>query len=122
MVAPRAYVQQPVYAATTYMFAKSAIAANPKLPEQIVKAHAEAIKRFYDDKAFAVKTYIAFDKQPGALRPTYVLAGDQAAFRRQRNVAKLLIANGANVDDVSLSQTAAPSCGRRWGRRTSPKR
>ena len=45
---------------------KSAIAANPRLPEQIIKAHAEAIKRFYDDKAFAVKTYIAYDKQPEA--------------------------------------------------------
>jgi hypothetical protein len=39
---------------------------NPKLPEQIIRAHAEAIKRFYDDKAFAVKTYIAYDKQPEA--------------------------------------------------------
>jgi ABC-type nitrate/sulfonate/bicarbonate transport system substrate-binding protein len=58
--------EHEVYAATTYMFAKSAIAASPKLPEQIIKAHAEAIKRFYDDKAFAVKTYIAFDKQPEA--------------------------------------------------------
>ena len=48
------------------MFAKSAIAASPTLPEQIIKAHAEAIKRFYDDKAFAVKTYIAYDKQPEA--------------------------------------------------------
>jgi len=44
----------------------AAIAASPRLPEQIVKAHAEAIKRFYDDKAFAVKTYIAYDKQPEA--------------------------------------------------------
>ena len=58
--------EHDVYAATVYLFAKSAIAANPKLPEQIIKAHAEAIKRFYDDKAFAVKTYIAFDKQPEA--------------------------------------------------------
>jgi ABC-type nitrate/sulfonate/bicarbonate transport system substrate-binding protein len=58
--------EHEVYAATTYMFAKSAIAANPKLPEQIIKAHAEAIQRFYDDKAFAVKTYIGFDKQPEA--------------------------------------------------------
>src|SRR5215208_5596406 len=54
----------PVFAATTYMFSKSAIAANPRLPEQIIKAHAEAIKRFYEDKAFAVKTYMAYDKQP----------------------------------------------------------
>jgi ABC-type nitrate/sulfonate/bicarbonate transport system substrate-binding protein len=56
----------PVYAATTYMFSKSALAANPRLAEQVIKAHAEAIKRFYDDKAFAVKTYIAYDKQPEA--------------------------------------------------------
>jgi ABC-type nitrate/sulfonate/bicarbonate transport system substrate-binding protein len=55
-----------VYAATTYMFSKKAIADNPKLPEQIIRAHAEAIKRFYDDKAFAVKAYIAYDKQPEA--------------------------------------------------------
>ncbi len=54
----------PVFAATTYMFSKSALAANPRLPEQIIKAHAEAIKRFYEDKAFAVKIYIAYDKQP----------------------------------------------------------
>jgi ABC-type nitrate/sulfonate/bicarbonate transport system substrate-binding protein len=58
--------EHEVFAATTYMFAKSAITANPKLPEQIIKAHAEAIKRFYDDKAFAVKAYMAFDKQPEA--------------------------------------------------------
>ena len=58
--------EREVYAATTYLFAKSALTANPKLGEQIIKAHAEAIKRFYDDKAFAVKTYIAFDKQPEA--------------------------------------------------------
>jgi len=58
--------EREVYAATTYLFAKSAITANPKLPEQIIKAHTEAIKRFYDDKPFAVKTYIAFDKQPEA--------------------------------------------------------
>jgi len=56
----------PVFAATTYMFSKSAIMANPRLPEQIIKAHAEAIKRFYDDKAFAVKAYITYDKQPEA--------------------------------------------------------
>ena len=55
-----------VYAATTYMFSKKAIADSPRLPEQIVRAHAEAIKRFYDDKAFAVKAYISYDKQPEA--------------------------------------------------------
>jgi ABC-type nitrate/sulfonate/bicarbonate transport system substrate-binding protein len=55
-----------VYAATVYLFSKAAVTASPRLPEQIAKAHAEAIKRFYDDKEFAVKTYIAYDKQPEA--------------------------------------------------------
>jgi ABC-type nitrate/sulfonate/bicarbonate transport system substrate-binding protein len=52
-----------VYASTVYLFTKSTVAANPRLPEQLIKAHAEAIKRFYDDKAFAVKAYLAYDKQ-----------------------------------------------------------
>ena len=91
--------EHEVYAATVYLFAKSAIAANPKLPEQIIKAHAEAIKRFYDDKAFAVKTYIAYDKQPEADvariyelyakgnifdRVPYVMDGRRQGDRRQQ--------------------------------------
>ena len=52
-----------IYAPTVYLFKKTTVAANPKLPEQIIKAHAEAIKRFYEDKSFAVKAYLAFDKQ-----------------------------------------------------------
>lgn len=55
-----------VYASNVYLFRKQTIAANPKLPELIIKAHAEAIKRFYDDKAFAVKAYIAYDNQKPA--------------------------------------------------------
>ena len=55
-----------IYAATTYLMRKSAIAANPRLPELLIKAHAEAIKRFYDDKDFAVKAYQVYDPQPTA--------------------------------------------------------
>jgi ABC-type nitrate/sulfonate/bicarbonate transport system substrate-binding protein len=55
-----------VFAATVYLFSGPAVTASPRLPEQIARAHAEAIKRFYDDKAFAVKSYIGYDKQPEA--------------------------------------------------------
>ena len=55
-----------VYAATVYLFSRQAVTDNRKLPDLIARAHAEAIKRFYDDKAFAVKTYIAYDPQPEA--------------------------------------------------------
>jgi ABC-type nitrate/sulfonate/bicarbonate transport system substrate-binding protein len=55
-----------IFAATTYLMRRSAIAANPTLPERLIKAHAEAIKRFYDDKAFAVTAYQVYDKQATA--------------------------------------------------------
>ncbi len=61
-----------IYAPAVYLFRKATIAANPKLPELLMKAHAEAIKRFYDDKAFALKAYQAWDKQdPAELERTY---------------------------------------------------
>jgi len=52
-----------VYASTVYLFTKAAVKANPTLPEKLIKAHAEAIKRFYEDKPFAVKAYLVYDKQ-----------------------------------------------------------
>jgi len=55
-----------IYAATTYLLRKSKVASDPKLPELLIEAQAEAIKRFYDDEDFAVKAYEAFDKQPEA--------------------------------------------------------
>jgi len=55
-----------IYAPSVYLFKKATIAANPKLSEQLMKAHAEAIKRFYEDKAFAIKAYLAWDRQDPA--------------------------------------------------------
>jgi ABC-type nitrate/sulfonate/bicarbonate transport system substrate-binding protein len=55
-----------IYASTVYLFTKKTAAANPKLPELLIRAHAEAIKRFYEDKAFAVKAYMVYDKQEAA--------------------------------------------------------
>ena len=63
---------EDIYAPSVYLLKKSTVAANPKLAESLIKAHAEAIKRFYDDKAFAMKAYQAWDKQdPGELARVY---------------------------------------------------
>jgi ABC-type nitrate/sulfonate/bicarbonate transport system substrate-binding protein len=43
-------------------FKKSWVAANPEVPEKILRAQAEAIKLFYSDKAQAVAIYRKFDK------------------------------------------------------------
>jgi ABC-type nitrate/sulfonate/bicarbonate transport system substrate-binding protein len=55
-----------IYAPSVYLFKKSTVTSNPKLIEQMIKVHAEAIKRFYDDKPFALKAYLAWDKQDPA--------------------------------------------------------
>ena len=52
-----------IYAPSVYLFKKSTVEANPQLALSLIKAHAEAIKRFYDDKAFALQAYQAWDKQ-----------------------------------------------------------
>ncbi|MBI2150621.1 MAG: hypothetical protein HYU27_08450, partial [Acidobacteria bacterium] len=55
-----------IFASTMYVMKKSTAAANPKLQELLIKAHAEAVKRFYDDKTFAVAAYRAYDPQAHA--------------------------------------------------------
>ena len=57
---------QELYAPMAYVFKKSVIASNPKLPELLIKAQAEAIKRYYDDRAMAVKAYAVYDPQTQA--------------------------------------------------------
>jgi hypothetical protein len=44
------------------LYRKSLVASDPQLPELMIKVHAEAIQRFYEDKAFAVKAYLAYNK------------------------------------------------------------
>jgi hypothetical protein len=38
-----------IYASSVYLFTKKTVAANPKLPEMVLRAQSEAIKRFYED-------------------------------------------------------------------------
>jgi len=54
-----------IYAPTVYSLKKSLVAANPNLPELLIKVHAEAIKRLYDDKAFALKAYLKYTPGSG---------------------------------------------------------
>jgi ABC-type nitrate/sulfonate/bicarbonate transport system substrate-binding protein len=51
---------EEIYAPSVYLFKKSAV-ANNDIAERMIKAHAEATKRFYDDKKFAVDVYVKWD-------------------------------------------------------------
>ena len=46
-----------IFVSTVYLFRKATVSANPQLPELIIKAQAEGIKRFYEDKVFAIKSF-----------------------------------------------------------------
>ncbi len=55
-----------IYAPTVYLLKKSTVQANPRLVEALIKAHTEAIKRFYDDKTFALKAYLKYTPENAA--------------------------------------------------------
>ena len=73
-----------IFASTAYLMKKSVVAADPKLPEKLIQAQAEAIKRFYEDKAFAVKTFLQYDKaaQADEVARVYDMYAKPQAFER----------------------------------------
>lgn len=73
-----------IFASTGLLMKKSVIAADPKLPEKLLEAQAEATKRFYEDKAFAVKTFMNYDKMAmqADVERVYDLYAKPNAFER----------------------------------------
>ena len=55
-----------LYAPMSYVFKKTTLKSQPDVVERLIKAHAEAIKRYYDDKAFALEAYAKYDPQGAA--------------------------------------------------------
>ena len=54
-----AYISEfpDIFVSTVYLFRKIYVTQNPTVAEAVIKAHAEAIKRFYEDKVQAIKSY-----------------------------------------------------------------
>jgi ABC-type nitrate/sulfonate/bicarbonate transport system substrate-binding protein len=73
-----------IFASTAFMMKKSVATADPKLGEKLIQAHAEAIKRYYDDKAFAVKSFMIYDKgtTQAEVERVYDLYAKPNAFER----------------------------------------
>lgn len=49
-----------IYVSTYYLFRRDSVQANRMVAEGFIKAHAEAIKRFYDDSAFAKRVMMKY--------------------------------------------------------------
>ena len=73
-----------IFASTALLMKKSVVAADPNLPLKLLQAQAEATKRFYEDKAFAVKTFLNYDKAavPAEVERVYDLYAKPNAFER----------------------------------------
>jgi len=73
-----------IFASTGLLMKRSVVVADPNLPVKILEAQAEATKRFYDDKAFAVKTFLNYDKMaiPAEVERVYDLYAKPEAFER----------------------------------------
>jgi len=72
-----------IYAPTVYLFKRSTMQANPQIAELLIKAHTEAIKRYYDDKAFALSAYLKFTPEdPAELARVYDRYAKTNTFER----------------------------------------
>jgi ABC-type nitrate/sulfonate/bicarbonate transport system substrate-binding protein len=49
-----------IYVSTYYLFRRDTVLANRMVAEGFIKAHAEAIKRFYDDRSFAMQVMMKY--------------------------------------------------------------
>ena len=93
-----------IYVTTVYLFKKSEIEAKPTLSERIIKAHAEAIKRFYEDKVFAVKAYVANDRQdPADIERVYDRYFQVQAFERVPYVLAGAVQSVIDQADASVA-------------------
>jgi ABC-type nitrate/sulfonate/bicarbonate transport system substrate-binding protein len=94
-----------IFAPTVYVFRKATIAANPKLPELLIKAHTEGIKRFYEDKEFALNAYMKYTPEDrGELSRVYDRYAKSNTFER---VPYVLSASVKYMIDHAIDDRAA---------------
>lgn len=76
--------REDIFASTAYTMAKRDLQPDTKLAEALIKAHAEAIKNFYEDKPAAVAAYLKYDPEatPDDVNRTYDLYAKPQAFER----------------------------------------
>jgi ABC-type nitrate/sulfonate/bicarbonate transport system substrate-binding protein len=72
-----------IYASSVALFARKTVAASPKLPEMIIRAQRKQSNVSMRTKPFAVKAYIAYDKQDAKdVERIYDLYAKNQAFER----------------------------------------
>jgi ABC-type nitrate/sulfonate/bicarbonate transport system substrate-binding protein len=100
-----------IFASTAYLMAKRDLQPDTRLAESIVKAHAEAIKLFYDDKPAAIAAYRKYDPDatPEDVDRTYDLYAKPQAFERVPYVLEAAVSSvlGQQADPQLAAQMKA---------------
>ena len=92
---------EDIYVSTYYLFRREALTKERPMALAFIKSHAEAIKRFYDDKAFAAEVMIKYGGAKG---------GDDAGrvydlFKKARVLEPIPYALKGSVDAVLERQS-----------------
>jgi ABC-type nitrate/sulfonate/bicarbonate transport system substrate-binding protein len=101
-----------IFVSTAYVFKKNWVKDNADVPSRLIMAHAEAIQRFYDDKALAVQAYRAFDPQDEAdTTRLYDIYKSKEVLDRVPLVQKAAIKSAMTrlADDVPAIKTFDPT-------------
>jgi len=99
--------REDIFASTAYTMAKKDLQPDTKLAEALIKAHAEAIKKFYEDKPAAIAAYLKYDPEavPAEVDRTYDLYAKPQAFERVPYVLKPAVDSVVNQQsDPQLSE------------------
>lgn len=57
---------EEIHTPNVLLLRRSTITQHPELPERLIRAHAQAVKRFYEDREFALAAHQAYDAQDEA--------------------------------------------------------
>ncbi|MEO6626780.1 MAG: ABC transporter substrate-binding protein [Burkholderiaceae bacterium] len=102
------YISQfpEIFVSTVYLFRKNYVTQNPAVAAAVIKAQAEAIKRFYEDKVFAIKSYSAQNRAetPVDTARVYDLYFKDNLLDRVPYVLKGAIASGVERDGADNPQ------------------
>ena len=90
-----------IYVSTYYLFRRDALTKERPIAEAFIKAHAEAIKRFYDDQAFAARIMI----KHGGAKNTEDANRVYDLFKKARVLEPIPYALKASVDAVVERQS-----------------
>jgi ABC-type nitrate/sulfonate/bicarbonate transport system substrate-binding protein len=90
-----------IYVSTYYLFRRDALTKERPTAIAFIKAHAEAIKRFYDDRAFATETMIKY----GGTRNTDDANRVYELFRKARVLEPIPYALKGSVEAVVERQS-----------------